>query len=122
VARVQYMEEVLLAAEALLHKHAGAAEGELITLGIQRLIDKTAQPPNTPQSEITPAAYRHEITEPDGRMQSCRYTASADNPWSHWTEQYRERCNYRCTPLYLHPADKERAVALAVDDLTNTAG
>lgn len=38
--RVAHMEQVLLDAEELLQEHAGAHEGELITLGIKRLIER----------------------------------------------------------------------------------
>lgn len=51
---------------------------------------------------IEPAGYLHEITEPEcdtNRM----YSAHPSNPWSHWVEKRRERCTYKCTPLYAAP-------------------
>lgn len=50
-----------------------------------------------------PVAYLHEITEPDGNT-TPMYSASKSNPWSHWTERHKERCKYKCTPLYSRPA------------------
>jgi hypothetical protein len=46
-----------------------------------------------------PTAYLHEIEEPE-RGSRQMLSMSADNPWSHWSEENRLRCTYRCTPLY----------------------
>ncbi|MDI1266812.1 MAG: hypothetical protein PS018_26465 [bacterium] len=59
-----------------------------------------------------PVAWRHEIVEPDGTVNSL-LSNSSDNPFSHWLEKHRDECTYTVTPLYAHPApprDMEAAV------------
>jgi hypothetical protein len=57
----------------------------------------------------SPLGYLHEIVEPD-RVEPMRmYSASSDNPWSHWTEKHKAQCQYKCTPLYARSAAEPKA-------------
>lgn len=51
-----------------------------------------------------PTAYMHEITEPnDSRFiggYQRMFSASPENPWSHWTVAHLGSCVYKMTPLY----------------------
>jgi len=64
----------------------------------------------SPGKAPEPVAWRHEIVEPTGQHLTL-YSASADNPWSHWLGQYRDECRYTAMPLYASPgkADAEDA-------------
>jgi len=54
-----------------------------------------------------PVAWLHEITEPGEQPHAFKmYSASPDNPWSHWLQEYRDKCVYKATPLYALPTER----------------
>ncbi len=59
--------------------------------------------PHERSTAITePVAYRHYITEPDGR-DSVLLSSAPANPWSHWMPEHLDACSYVCQPLYATP-------------------
>lgn len=68
----------------------------------------------SPGKAPEPVAWRHEIVEPTGQHLTL-YSASPDNPWSHWLGQYRDECRYTATPLYASPGKAEAEDAARLD-------
>lgn len=58
-----------------------------------------------------PVAWMHAIIEP-GREGEPEFMVSRqpENPWRHWLESHRDKCQYSCTPLYASPALAQQAV------------
>lgn len=72
-----------------------------------RVVEAAADRAGVETAEATePAGYLHEVLEPDREDCLRMYSASPNNPWSHWVESHKAKCNYKCTPLYTRPAEK----------------
>lgn len=79
----------------------------------------------TPEPPAVPVAYMHEITEPEpmaGGSHHVMYSASANNPWSHWVQQHREKCEYRCTPLYTRAPQPPSVSQAQIDETCKELG
>ena len=61
---------------------------------------------SAPEPTVELVAYLHEIQEPNGEEPQRMYSATSDNPWSHWVAAHRVSCLYTCTPLYRLPPTK----------------
>jgi hypothetical protein len=66
----------------------------------------------------TPIAYLHQMIKPDKQpLKLLSY--DADNPWGHWSEEYRAHCLYKLMPLYDNDVEDFRTekVAAALDGI-----
>lgn len=96
---------------------------------MRRVLEQYEASRATPAPQGEPVAYRHEMTEPDD-AQAPRYfySASKNNPWSHWMQEHLDRCRYVGTPLYASapavpdPVDEEREACAKIADSEGWCG
>ena len=64
------------------------------------IVDAVKKVRETDDADRKPVGWMHEMKEP-GREDDplVMFSLSPENPWSHWTEEYRAQCVYTLTPL-----------------------
>jgi len=84
---------------------------------IEKLYDAAILSGDGAATAREPSGWLHHIKEPNGSEWKM-YSASQDNPWSHWVEEHKDGCTYTRTPLYVDaaqlPANRHTIIETAI--------